>query len=107
MQADYFMMNLPGFTAEASLYNKELGYGGMYRARISKALVDSKHMVTSQSKFITLARYIGDIGFPGQDVMGACAHVCATVYGHRWGSAGHNKCIADCFVSIAFPRFAS
>jgi hypothetical protein len=103
MQADYFMMNLPGFTAETSLHNTELGCG-VYRARISKALVDSKHMVTSQSKFITLAR---DIGFPGQDVMGACAHVCATVYGHRWGSASFNRCIADCFVSIAFPRFTS
>jgi hypothetical protein len=102
MQANYPMMNLPGFTAETSLYNKELSYG-VYGARISKALVDSKHMVTSQSEFITLARYIGDIGFPGQDVMGACAHVCATVIGHGWGSAGHNKCIADCFVSIAFP----
>jgi hypothetical protein len=77
-------MNMPGFTAETSLYkgSKPYGMAGTLQAiQLSTTVYPQMRRATGP---------YGPIGFPGQDCYGACLHVCMTFGGF------FDRCMNDC-----------
>jgi hypothetical protein len=73
--------NLPGFTADASLYKTSKPYGVAARLeamRLSRTVYPQR--VTGPG---------GPIGLPGQDCAGACWHMCMTF-------GGGQRCLDNC-----------
>ena len=79
-------MNIPEFTAEASLYNTSKPYGVAARfeaMRLSRTVYPQR----------ATGPY-GPIGLPGQDCYGACWHICMTFGGGSSWNLG--QCIENC-----------
>lgn len=88
-------MNIPGFTAEASLYKTSKHYGmaaTLEAIELSTTLYPQMRRATGP---------YGPIGFPGQDCEGACWHVCMSTGGGRgWF---FEDCMNSCQSSCSEP----
>jgi hypothetical protein len=90
-------MNMPGFTAEASL-NRTSEHYGMAATFEATQLAATLYPSRATGPF-------GPIGFPGQDCGGACWHVCMS------SGLGHgpffDHCIDNCQRSCGETSFVS
>jgi hypothetical protein len=78
-------MNIPGFTAEASLYKTRKPYGMAATFEASE--------VRAKLYLQRVSGPWGPIGLPGQDCLGACLHICMTFGG---GAACRDSCLSTC-----------
>ncbi|MCK6470086.1 MAG: hypothetical protein L6Q53_18110 [Candidatus Brocadia sinica] len=89
-------MNMPEFTAEASLYKRSRPYG-------VAATLQAIHLSTIVYPQIRRATGPhGPIGFPGQDCYGACWHVCMTFGG--FFDQCMDSCQSSCYESSFTAR---
>lgn len=89
-------MNMPGFTAEASLYKTSKHYSmaaTLEGVGLSSTLYPQMRRATGPS---------GPIGFPGQDCGGACWHLCKMTGGGEWF---FDHCMNSCQSSCSQPSF--
>jgi hypothetical protein len=92
-------MNVPGFTAEASLYKSS----GSRAISTAFEPVEVNTIVYPQLSRAT-GPY-GPIGFPGQDCSGACWHVCATFGGGPISGPYFDRCVVDCMSTCVGSLF--
>ncbi len=81
-------MNIPGFVAEAALFETNRRYGGT----VSAEDPGSRSRVSPQLGRPTGPH--GPIGLPGQDCSGACWHVCMS-----FGRGFFDPCVTNCMKS--------
>jgi hypothetical protein len=90
-------MNMPKFTAEASLYKASKPY----------CMVATLETIgVSTTPYVQISRATGPygpIGLPGQDCYGACWHICMTFGG---GSSWYfGQCMQNCQSTCSEPSF--
>ncbi len=84
-------MNMPGFSAEASLYQKSRHYGVGGTSRVAQ-------LSTRVWPQAGLTGPYGPIGLPGQDCYGACLHVCMS-----FCRGFLDQCLNDCLSTCSEP----
>lgn len=93
-------MNLPGFTAEASLNKTSKHYG------IAATLEAMELSTTLYPQARRATGPFGPFGFPGQDCAGACWHVCMSSGLGKGSFFDHcmNSCQSSCSGSTLIAR---
>lgn len=89
-------VNVPGFTAEASLRNA----AQRCRAAGSNELARTGGLVRPQLR--RPRGPFGPIGLPGQDCAGACMHICMS-----FGGWSYDRCMQDCLSTCSGPAFSA
>lgn len=87
-------MNMPGFTAEVSLYKTSKSYA---------VAADLQAIPLSTTVYPQMRRATGpygSIGFPGKDCFRACFHICMS-----WGKGDFGECWTECESNCGDPSF--